>query len=146
MNLRSLIPLRDRAGLARPEASPFGSLQREVDRLTAEQDVEGELLNGEMHAAVRSAVAELPAPFRRVIEREKEVGRPGADRQGDDERAQQRSGALGRHRGADDEGGGQSDPGNNGDDGQTRRHRCGARGAVYPRVRRTSTGGPLRIV
>jgi hypothetical protein len=25
--------------------------------------------------------------FRRVIEREKEVGRPGADRQGDDERA-----------------------------------------------------------
>jgi HSP20 family protein len=35
MNLRSLIPLRDRGGLARPEATPFvfGSLQREVDRL-----------------------------------------------------------------------------------------------------------------
>ena len=33
MNLRSLIPLRDRSGLARPEANPFGSLQREVDRL-----------------------------------------------------------------------------------------------------------------
>lgn len=31
MNLRSLIPLRDRGGLARPEV--FGSLQREVDRL-----------------------------------------------------------------------------------------------------------------
>jgi HSP20 family protein len=35
MNLRSLIPLRDRA-LARPEASVFGSLQREVDRLFEE--------------------------------------------------------------------------------------------------------------
>jgi HSP20 family protein len=36
MNLRSLIPLRDRSGLARPEANPFGSLQREVDRLFEE--------------------------------------------------------------------------------------------------------------
>ena len=38
MNLRSLIPLRDRGGLARPEATPFvfGSLQREVDRLFEE--------------------------------------------------------------------------------------------------------------
>jgi HSP20 family protein len=36
MNLRSLIPLRDRGGLARSEASPFGSLQREVDRLFEE--------------------------------------------------------------------------------------------------------------
>jgi HSP20 family protein len=36
MNLRSLIPLRDRTGLARPEANPFGSLQREVDRLFEE--------------------------------------------------------------------------------------------------------------
>jgi HSP20 family protein len=33
MNLRSLIPQRDRASIARPEANPFGSLQREVDRL-----------------------------------------------------------------------------------------------------------------
>jgi HSP20 family protein len=33
MNLRSLIPQRDRASLARPEANPFGSLQREVDRI-----------------------------------------------------------------------------------------------------------------
>ncbi|HEY2228703.1 MAG TPA: Hsp20/alpha crystallin family protein [Xanthobacteraceae bacterium] len=38
MNLRSLMPLRDRGGLARPEATPFvfGSLQREVDRLFEE--------------------------------------------------------------------------------------------------------------
>jgi HSP20 family protein len=36
MNLRSLIPQRDRAALARPEANPFGSLQREVDRLFEE--------------------------------------------------------------------------------------------------------------
>lgn len=36
MNLRSLVPLRDRAGLARPEASSFGFLQREVDRLFEE--------------------------------------------------------------------------------------------------------------
>jgi RNA polymerase sigma factor (sigma-70 family) len=48
---------------------PAGSRQRFVDRLTAEQDVEGDLLDGEMHAAVRSAVAELPAPYRRLIER-----------------------------------------------------------------------------
>src|SRR5207248_2665436 len=46
-----------------------GSRQRFVDRLTGEQDVEGELLEGETHAAVRSAVAELPAPYRRLIER-----------------------------------------------------------------------------
>jgi HSP20 family protein len=31
MNLRSVIPMRDRTALARPEAGPFGSLQREVD-------------------------------------------------------------------------------------------------------------------
>ena len=36
MNLRSLIPMRDRTGLARPDANPFGSLQREVDRLFEE--------------------------------------------------------------------------------------------------------------
>ena len=46
-----------------------GSRERFVDRLTAEQDVEGELLDGEARAAVRSAVAELPAPYRRLIER-----------------------------------------------------------------------------
>ena len=46
-----------------------GSHERFVDRLTAEQDVEGELLDGEARAAVRSAVAELPAPYRRLIER-----------------------------------------------------------------------------
>jgi HSP20 family protein len=33
MNLRSLIPMRDRSGLTRFEANPFGSLQREIDRL-----------------------------------------------------------------------------------------------------------------
>jgi HSP20 family protein len=33
MNLRSLVPFRDRASLARPDFSVFGSLQREVDRL-----------------------------------------------------------------------------------------------------------------
>jgi RNA polymerase sigma factor for flagellar operon FliA len=46
-----------------------GSRERFVDLLTAEQDVEGELLHGESRAAVRSAVAELPAPHRRLIER-----------------------------------------------------------------------------
>jgi RNA polymerase sigma factor (sigma-70 family) len=46
-----------------------GSRERFVDRLTAEQDVEGELLDGEARAAVRSAVAMLPAPQRRLIER-----------------------------------------------------------------------------
>jgi RNA polymerase sigma factor for flagellar operon FliA len=45
------------------------SHERFVDRLTAEQDVEGELLDGEARAAVRSAVAELPASYRRLIER-----------------------------------------------------------------------------
>jgi HSP20 family protein len=36
--LRSLMPLRDHGGLARPEATPFvfGSLQREIDRLFEE--------------------------------------------------------------------------------------------------------------
>ena len=33
MNLRSLIPLRDRGNVARTNPSVFGSLQREVDRL-----------------------------------------------------------------------------------------------------------------
>jgi RNA polymerase sigma factor (sigma-70 family) len=46
-----------------------GSRERFVDRLTAEQDVEGELLEGEIHAAVRTAVAKLPAPYRDLIER-----------------------------------------------------------------------------
>src|SRR3954469_548442 len=46
-----------------------GAGERFVDRLAAEQDVESELLDGETHAAVRSAVADLPAPYRRLIER-----------------------------------------------------------------------------
>jgi HSP20 family protein len=33
MDLRALVPFRDRQGLARPEFGVFGSLQREVDRL-----------------------------------------------------------------------------------------------------------------
>ena len=33
MNLRSLTPFRDRTSLVRPEVNPFGSLQREIDRL-----------------------------------------------------------------------------------------------------------------
>jgi HSP20 family protein len=33
MNLRALVPFRDRQGLALPEFGVFGSLQREVDRL-----------------------------------------------------------------------------------------------------------------
>ena len=33
MNLRALVPFRDRQTLARPELNVFGSLQREVDRL-----------------------------------------------------------------------------------------------------------------
>jgi RNA polymerase sigma factor (sigma-70 family) len=48
------------------QASPG---ERFVDRLTADQDVEGELVDGEIQAAVRSAVAELPAPYRQLIQR-----------------------------------------------------------------------------
>ena len=33
MDLRSLVPFRDRGALIRPELNLFGSLQREVDRL-----------------------------------------------------------------------------------------------------------------
>jgi RNA polymerase sigma factor for flagellar operon FliA len=47
----------------------IGSRERFVDRLTADQDVEGELFHGETRAAVRSAVAQLPAPYRQLIER-----------------------------------------------------------------------------
>jgi RNA polymerase sigma factor (sigma-70 family) len=46
-----------------------GSRERFVDRLTAEQDVEGELFQGETRAAVRLAVAQLRAPDRQLIER-----------------------------------------------------------------------------
>jgi RNA polymerase sigma factor (sigma-70 family) len=49
---------------------PTASLQeRFVDRITAAQSVEGELLEGETRTIVRSAVAELPASQRRLIER-----------------------------------------------------------------------------
>jgi RNA polymerase sigma factor (sigma-70 family) len=43
--------------------------ERFVDRITAAENVEGELLDGETRTVVRSAVAELPAPQRRLIER-----------------------------------------------------------------------------
>jgi HSP20 family protein len=33
MNMRALVPFRERQGLARPDLNVFGSLQREVDRL-----------------------------------------------------------------------------------------------------------------
>ena len=33
MNLRALVPFRDRQSLARPDVNVFGPLQREVDRL-----------------------------------------------------------------------------------------------------------------
>ena len=33
MNLRSLTPFQDSTSLVRPEANPFGSLQREIDRV-----------------------------------------------------------------------------------------------------------------
>jgi RNA polymerase sigma factor (sigma-70 family) len=46
-----------------------GAEERFVDLLAAVQNVEGELLNGETRAAVRSAVAKLSAPQRRLIER-----------------------------------------------------------------------------
>jgi RNA polymerase sigma factor (sigma-70 family) len=46
-----------------------GSPERFVDRLAADQDVENELVHGEAQAAVRSAVAQLPAPDRQFIER-----------------------------------------------------------------------------
>jgi RNA polymerase sigma factor (sigma-70 family) len=46
-----------------------GAQERFVDRMTANQNVEGELLDSETRSAVRSAVAELPAPQRRLIER-----------------------------------------------------------------------------
>jgi RNA polymerase sigma factor (sigma-70 family) len=46
-----------------------GAQERFVDLLAAEQNVEGELLDGETRAAVRAAVAELPPPQRQMIER-----------------------------------------------------------------------------
>jgi RNA polymerase sigma factor FliA len=46
-----------------------GSGERFVERITATQDLEGELLSGETRAAVRSAVTALPARQRRLIER-----------------------------------------------------------------------------
>jgi RNA polymerase sigma factor (sigma-70 family) len=46
-----------------------GPKERFLDLLAAAQNVEGELLDGEARAAVRSAVAGLPAPQRRLIER-----------------------------------------------------------------------------
>jgi RNA polymerase sigma factor (sigma-70 family) len=46
-----------------------GSRERFVDRLATEQEVEGEFFDQETHAAVRSAVARLPLPYRRLIER-----------------------------------------------------------------------------
>src|SRR4029079_17434744 len=46
-----------------------GTQERFVERIAAEQKVEGERLNGETRRAVRAAVAKLPAPQRRLIER-----------------------------------------------------------------------------
>jgi RNA polymerase sigma factor (sigma-70 family) len=46
-----------------------GPQERFVDLLAAAQDVEGELLDGETRTVMRSALAELPAPQRRLIER-----------------------------------------------------------------------------
>lgn len=43
--------------------------ERFIERMTAEQNVEGELLNSETRAAVRAAVAELAPAARRLIER-----------------------------------------------------------------------------
>jgi RNA polymerase sigma factor (sigma-70 family) len=56
-----------------------GSRERFVDLLAAEQDVEGEILHGETRAAVRSAVAKLPAVQRRLIERHYYEDVPVAD-------------------------------------------------------------------
>jgi RNA polymerase sigma factor (sigma-70 family) len=47
----------------------IGAQERFVDRLAAAQDVERELFHGATRTAVRSAVAMLPAPQRRLIER-----------------------------------------------------------------------------
>jgi RNA polymerase sigma factor for flagellar operon FliA len=46
-----------------------GSGERFLERMAAEQNVEGELLNSETCAAVRAAVAELAPAARRLIER-----------------------------------------------------------------------------
>lgn len=46
-----------------------GAGERFGERIAADHDVEGELLTGETRAVVRSAVARLPAPERRLIER-----------------------------------------------------------------------------
>jgi DNA-directed RNA polymerase specialized sigma24 family protein len=43
--------------------------ERFIERITAEQNVEGELLKSETCAAVRAAVAELAPAARRLIER-----------------------------------------------------------------------------
>jgi RNA polymerase sigma factor (sigma-70 family) len=46
-----------------------GAPERFADRITAAQDLQRELLDGEARSIVRSAVAKLPAPQRRFIER-----------------------------------------------------------------------------
>jgi RNA polymerase sigma factor for flagellar operon FliA len=46
-----------------------GTQERFIERLIADQNVEGELLNSETCAAVRAAVAELAPAARRLIER-----------------------------------------------------------------------------
>jgi RNA polymerase sigma factor FliA len=46
-----------------------GGRDRFINRMASEQNVEGELLARESRAAVRAAVAALPVPLRRLIER-----------------------------------------------------------------------------
>lgn len=49
--------------------APAGREERLIDQIPDEQDVERELLDRESRAALRLAVAELPPPLRRLIER-----------------------------------------------------------------------------
>ena len=60
MNLRSLIPLRDRGNVARTNPSVFGSLQREVDRLFDDfaRGIGGLALPGDGELVPRMDVAE----------------------------------------------------------------------------------------
>src|SRR5207247_7123572 len=43
--------------------------ERFIDQIASDHDVESEILNDETHVAVRAAMAALPTPQRRLIER-----------------------------------------------------------------------------
>jgi RNA polymerase sigma factor for flagellar operon FliA len=61
------------------EEGAGGQGARLVDQIASDQDVEGQLLDSETRTAVRSALAQLPPPHRRLIERHFYEGIPIAE-------------------------------------------------------------------